>query len=210
MDKFSAGAHLITTATVFGASALAFAIFPFGAVVLKGIIRAKENTTSGMSILGVVLTAFGVHIIFCLFFMTAIKILDITYLEESNFFSKKIFGIFWATGRSEVFNLAGGDGSVDTLGAYSTLFLVQTIGKLIIMNIPFLVIVLGFGYGAYQANKDNYRQDWLSVLVFSFISFISVFTIYIAWAYIASFALFLPSGNLVDMISKIWQIELKI
>ena len=213
MDNFSAGSHIITTATVFGASALAFSIMPFGIIALRGIMKSKENTSSGFNILGIILTAFLVHTLFCLMYMAIIKILDITYLEEANYFSNKIFRIFWASSKNEVFNLAGvgGGGTIDALGAYATLKLVQSVGKMILINIPFLVVILGASYGVYQGAKDTYKRDYISIISFSAISIICVCIMYVAWAYIASEALFLPDGkNMFDMISEFWQKQLNV
>ena len=211
MDNFSTGSHLITTATVFGASALAFAIMPFAIVIIRAMAKSKDNTTSGFSIVGVILSAFFVHTVFCLMYMTVIKLLDITYLEEANYFSNKIFSIFWAKTKTEVFSLAGVSGSatIDALGAYSSLKMVQTVGKLILINIPLFVIILGASYGVLQGAKDTYKRDYLSIISFSAISIIVVAIMYIAWAYIASEALFLPNGkNLFEMISEFWEAEL--
>lgn len=211
-DSFSAGSHLISTATVFGAAALAFSIFPFGIVLLRAFLKAKESTTSGFSILGSVMLAFAVHFMACVLFMAIIKILDIAYtsiLEEDHYITNKLFRIFWASDRNAVFALSGGGATNDALGAYSILLLVQTIGRAVLYNMPLLVIVVGIGYGVYQANKDNYKQDYLGVIVFSMVSFIAVSTIYVAWAYIASLALFLPDGkNLFFAIHQYWQSQL--
>lgn len=209
MNEFSAGTHLITTATTFGAGALAFAIMPFLIVILKGIFRAKDNTASGFNILGVILSAFAVHAFFCLMFISVIKVLDITYLDEANYFSNKIYSIFWAGTESEVFSLVGGGKTADALGAYATLKLVQTLGKLILVNIPIVVFILGLFYGAYQGTKDTYKQDYLSIFVFTAVSAICASLIYIAWAYIASQALFLPnSKDLFDMVAEFWKKQL--
>ena len=205
-NDFSAGTHLITTATLFGAAALAFAMFPFLVIMIRGGFKAKESTSSGLNILGVVALAFVVHTVFCVMFVAIIKILDITYLDEANFYSQKIFGIFWAEGKDAVLNLAGGGSTSDALGAYSTLFLVQTIGRNLLYNIPIVVVIVGLAYGALQANKDTYRTDYLSVLVFSIVSFICAAIIYVVWAYIASKALFLPNKeNLFDLIKAYWE-----
>lgn len=205
-NDFSTGTHLITTATLFGAAALAFIMFPFLVIMIRGGFKAKENTSSGLSILGVVALAFVVHTLFCLMFISIIKILDITYLDEANFYSQKIFGIFWAEGQGAVLNLVGGGSTSDALGAYATLHLVQAIGKNLLYNIPIVVVVVGLAYGALQANKDTYRTDYLSVLVFSMVSFICVAIIYVTWAYIASEALFLPNKqNLFDLIKAYWE-----
>lgn len=207
--NFNAGTHLISTATVFGACALAFAMLPFGVVMIRGLMKAKDNTTSGFSILNVVLLAFVVHFVFCMLFITVIKILDVTNLNEANFYSQKIFKIFWANSRGAVLALVGGGATNDALGAYSTLLMVQTVGRIVFYNMPFLVLIVGFGYGAMQAVKDNYKQDYLTVLSFSVISFICVSIIYIVWAYIASEALFIPDKkNLFDIISQYWQKQL--
>lgn len=209
-SNFSSGAHLISTATVFGAAALTFAMLPFAIVLIRAIMKAKENTTNGLSIAGAVLLAFGVHFFFCVLFVAIIKILDITYVEEANFYTQKIYRIFWASDRNAVFSLVGASATNDALGAYSTLLMVQTIGRIILYNMPILVTIVGFSYGIYQANKDNYRQDYLTVLVFSIISFICVWAMYVAWAYVASEALFLPDGkNLFNLISQYWQQQLQ-
>ncbi|MBR8466472.1 hypothetical protein KDE13_09010, partial [Campylobacter sp. faydin G-140] len=77
-NEFSTGTHLITTAMVFGIGALVFAIMPFSALLLRGISRAKDNTTSGFNIVSVIMTAFFAHAFFCIFFIAVIQILDIT------------------------------------------------------------------------------------------------------------------------------------
>lgn len=213
MDNFSAGSHIIMTAAVFGASALAFVIMPFSIIVLRNISKARDNTSSGFNILGIILTAFFVHTLFCLMYIGIIKVLDIVYLEEANFYSSKIFRIFWTTSKNEVFNLAGVSGgeTIDALGAYATLKLVQSVGKMILINIPFLVFILGASYGVYQGAKDTYKRDYLSIISFSAISTICVCIMYVAWAYIASEALFLPDGkNMFDMISEFWIKQLNI
>ena len=82
----------------------------------------------------------------------------------------------------------------------------QTIGRNLLYNIPIVVVIVGLAYGALQGNKDTYRTDYLSVLVFSIVSFICVAIIYVVWAYIASEALFLPNNqNLFDLIKAYWE-----
>ncbi|OCR87755.1 hypothetical protein CFT12S00416_07985 [Campylobacter fetus subsp. testudinum] len=208
MNEVSAGTSLISVATVFGAAALAFVIFPFASMVLKSIFSAKENTSSGFNVLGAVLLAFGVHIIFCLFFMTLVHLLDITYIGESNYYTEKIFGIFWAENKAQVFALSGATETADALGAYATLLMVQTVGKMFLTLLPLLVIIFASAYGIYQGNKDQYKQDFMTVIVFTAISFVSCEIIYVAWAYIANEALFLPNQNLFEFISKFWEQQL--
>ncbi|MBR8466511.1 hypothetical protein KDE13_09210, partial [Campylobacter sp. faydin G-140] len=171
--------------------------------------RAKDNTTSGFNIVSVIMTAFFAHAFFCIFFIAVIQILDITYIEEANFFSGKIFKIFWADGEAQVFALAGASKTMDALGAYASLHLAQTVTKLLLVCIPILVLVGSMAYGVYQGTKDTYKQDYLGVITFMIVSIIISSIIYIAWAYIASEALFLPDGkNLFNMISEFWQKQL--
>ncbi|RAX56536.1 hypothetical protein CCZ01_09180 [Helicobacter monodelphidis] len=203
------GAKLITAAYVFGSAALIFAICPFLFVVIKGILKAKDPNTSAFNILGVAVSAFFVHLFSCIGFMLLIKTLDLfNKAVSSNYIQEKLFKIFWAESKADVLSIASTNESLEVNAAYTTLFAIRIFADVLFLLLPLVVILVGLGYGVFQAQKDVYRQSYLGVLVFTAISGIVTFTLYLAFAFIASFALFLPNGNLVERINEAWRLIL--
>ncbi|EJP2870311.1 hypothetical protein QTF06_001502 [Campylobacter jejuni] len=196
--------QLITTAFVFGLAALAFSTAPFLFTLSNGILKARNGNTSSSSIISVFCIAFILHTASCIFFILGIKLLDIlNNLYESNYYTNKIFPIFWARGESEVFQLAGASGSLEEKGAYLQLFALQTIVDWIIIIIPILIFITASTYGAIQARKDTMHTDYLSFFIWMGISNIIAFFLFFIWAKIASLALFIPNGS--DLISKMFE-----
>jgi len=216
MESIS-GIKLLSAAMVFGLAAVIFTSVPFLLVIIRGIAHSRNNSTGGGNFLGVVLLSFAVHAISTISFMTTILILDIfSRSSDSHFFSRKVIGIFWAKTQSEAFTLAGigassgaSGTSAEALGAWTALLTVKTITDHIYLCLPIVVILGAMAYGVNLSTKDTYRQDYLTVIIYSGISMTCAMLLYIAWAMIATQGLFLPSGEygngLLGYIEQSWR-----
>lgn len=205
------GAKLITSAYLFGVAAFAFSTIPFLVVILNGIMRGREHTTGGINILNIVFMAFFVHTFSVLFFMVTIKILDQIDVGVNNYYSTKVFQIFWSENKTDALSAAGASDNVtiETNLAYSTLFLSQTVVKIFFMFLPIIVFLLSLVYGIYLGSKDTYRQDYIGILVYTLTTTIVISFLYIAWAMIGTEALFLQNNiSLLEYISTIWKNQL--
>jgi hypothetical protein len=199
-------AKLITTATVFGSAAVACTVIPFMLVLISGIVKANQPGSTGASYVNIAGFAFIVHIISCYFFMGTIYVLDIVNrMHEQNYYTEKVFGLFWTSGKSAVLTAAGGGETIENAGAYTVLNAIQTMSEMLFAIMPIIVLISSMAYGVALANKDTYRQDNLTVLVYAAISCVIGSTVYTAWAYIASLALFIPEGNLFTLITDFWK-----
>lgn len=205
-----AGAKLITAAYLFGLAGIGFCLLPFLGVVIKGIIKGNSgshNSRKGGDIISVVGWAFIIHTIAAMLFMGLILLLDEVNIDTPNYYTTKVFPIFWADTQADVFSLAGVTTSdTESEIAYSTLHLIQTGVRLFLTFLPFIVGFLGAVYGFLLSSKDTYNSNYLSMFTYTVISFISVILLYLFWAKISSFALFIPGGSdLVTMIADIWK-----
>lgn len=197
------GVQLITSAYVFGACALAFATLPFSFIVIRGLMKARDNTNGCSDVFGIFCFAFVVHTVSCTAFMLCIYMLDIqAQVYTQNYFQDKVFSIFWSKSKQEAFSIAGVSSDAIADGAYTTLYMVQIIAKFLYLLIPIAVFFLGISYGVYQAKKDSYRQDIMCVILFSVISSTVASFLFLLWAKIASFALFIPNGDLLTLIQE--------
>ncbi|CAD7289500.1 hypothetical protein LMG7974_01577 [Campylobacter majalis] len=199
----SAGTELIATAFTFGTAGFAFASLPFLFVLVGGLIKANSgHNTHSSNITGVMFLAFLVHLCSCVFFMVCIKLLDILGAlgKGVNYFSSKIFKIFWTRGESSVFSLAGASGSIEDKGAYLQLFMVQTIIDWVIILTPIMVFFTAFAYGMMGAKKDQIHTNVLQIITWCAVANIFGYFVYFLWSYIASLALFIPDG--ATIISK--------
>lgn len=205
-----AGAKLITAAYLFGLAGIGFCLLPFLGVVIKGIMKGNSgshNSRKGGDIISVVGWAFIIHTIAAMLFMGLILLLDEVNIDTPNYYTTKVFPIFWADTQAEVYSLAGVTTSdTESEIAYSTLHLIQTGVRLFLTFLPFIVGFLGAVYGFLLSSKDTYNSNYLSMFTYTVISFISVILLYLFWAKISSFALFIPGGSdLVTMIADIWK-----
>lgn len=211
-----AGEKLITAAYLFGGAGFVFATLPFLGVIIAGIVKGNGgNSNKSPDILTIVLWAFVVHTVSCFLFMGMIKILDNLNLDYPNLYTTKVFPIFWAETKESVYTLAGVQSGMgqDILSgvAYSTLHMMQVLSQIFFLIVPLSVFVLAFIYGAILGVKDSYDKNITSFLAYSSISFVVVAILYLFWAYIAGFAMFMPDGmSVVDMVSKIYTQLLKI
>lgn len=200
------GAKLITAASIFGGGAVIFTLAPFLFVIIHGIIRSNQQVTGGQTILSIILKALIVHLVSCVAFIASIYALDVLDPNNTKLFSKKIFEIFWAgNNQGEVFALVGGNNSDEVMGAYVILHLLSVIVQLAYAVSPIAVFILAIAYGVGLAKKDTYKDSYVGVVSWSIISLICCSMLYIAWAYLATPALFLPSGNLFDKISSFYK-----
>ena len=198
------GEQLIAAAYVFGVAGLVFATLPFLFMVLRALMKGGENNTSSVDILGVVAFAFVVHFCSCIFFLMLVKIIDLQNLTYgSNYLQDKVFPLFWTEGKDAVLAAAGAGNSSIAEGSYSILYIVQTIRYWSFVLMPIFVLFLGLSYGIYQQKKDTFKQsgDYASTLVWTIGSTILASFLFILWAKIASFALFIPNGE--DILTKI-------
>jgi hypothetical protein len=219
MESIS-GIKLLSAAMVFGLAAVIFTSVPFLLVILRGIVHSRNNSTGGGNFLGVVLLSFVIHAISTISFMATILILDIfSRTSDRHFFSSKVIGIFWAKDQTAAFTLAGittsiaeGDGFNEALGAWTALLTVKTVMDLVYLSLPIVVILGAMAYGVNLSTKDTYRQDYLTVIIYSGISMTCAMMLYIAWAMIATQGLFLPNeigaeygGGLLGYITQSWR-----
>lgn len=203
-DLSGSGEQLITSAYVFGTSALAFASLPFLFMVLRALMKSGENQTSSTDILGVFALAFLVHFVSCIFFMMLIKLIDSqNSIYGANYLQDKVFPLFWTDGKDAVVSASGAGDNPIAQGAYAILFAVQLIRYWSFILMPVIVILLGASYGFFQQKKDTFKQsgDYASTIVWIIGSITIVAFLFILWAKIASFALFIPDGS--DIIDKI-------
>lgn len=211
------GEKLITASYLFGGAGFVFATIPFLGVLIAGIVKGNGggNSNKSLDIVTLVLWAFAVHAIACFLYMGLIKVLDYLNLDYPNFYTTKIFPIFWAETKESVYSLAGVQSGLgqDILSgvAYSVLHMVQVLVQLFFLVMPLVVFVFAFIYGAVLGVKDSYDKNITSFLAYSSISFVVVTFLYFFWAYIASYAMFMPNGmGVVDMVTKMYSQLLKI
>jgi hypothetical protein len=205
-----AGAKLITAAYLFGLAGIGFCLLPFLGVIVKGIIKGNggsHNSKQGGDIVNIIGWAFIIHTIAAMLFMGLILILDEVNIDTVNYYTTKVFPIFWADTQAEVYNLAGVTTSdTESEIAYTTLNIIQTGVRLFLTFLPFIIGFLGVVYGFLLASKDTYNSNYLSMFVYTVISFIAAMLLYLFWAKISSFALFIPGGSdLVTIIADIWK-----
>jgi hypothetical protein len=193
------GVKLLSAAMVFGLAAVIFTAVPFLLVIIRGIAHSRNNSTGGGNFLSVVIFGFIIHAMSTIFFMLTILILDIfSRVREANFFSTKVIPIFWAKTKNDAFALAGISPSsppTEALGAWTMLLTVKTVVEHIYLALPLVVMAVGIAYGVSLSTKDTYRQDYLTVLIYSGVSMTFAMLLYTAWALIATQGLFLPAGT---------------
>lgn len=208
MDEIFASSKIMA-AFLFGTASVAFATIPFLIVLIAGLRSVKQSNSGGLSLVGTLASAYFVHICACLFFMTAIILLDQFSFEGSKYYSETIFGIFWADGADAVFSAAGAsEKTPEILGAYATLHMAQVVTKYLLLSTAAAVIIVGAVYGAYLGQKDTYKQaSYVSVALFTVVCMICVSILWIAWAKIASFAMFFPQSG--DMITYLQDFLIK-
>ena len=201
------GAKLISAAYIFGMAGVGFVTLPFLAVVTRAIYKGNNasHNTKSLDIVSVFGWALIIHVLASLSFMGIILILDGLSVDVPNYYTTKIFPIFWAETKAEVFTLAGvGASGTESDVAYTTLNFFQTMVKLLLTFLPFVVILLGCIYGFVMASKDSYKESYLTVIVYMIISFILVSLLYLFWAKISTYALFVPTDDLIKYIATIW------
>ncbi len=211
------GEKLITAAYLFGSAGVIFATLPFIGVIIAGIVKANQggNHNKSIDILTVVAWAFVVHAVSSFLYMGLILVLDYLHLDTPNFYTTKVFPIFWAETQAQVYSLAGvsgGDGEDILSGvAYATLHLAQVVTINFFLIMPLAVFVLALFYGAVLSSRDSYDNNVMSFLAYSSIAFISVTLMYFFWAYIGSFAMFMPNGmDIIGLVNKIYSELLKV
>ena len=206
------GEKLITSAFLFGGAGVVFTTIPFLGVLIYGIVKSQQGGHNKSSdILSVVAWAFVVHAVASFLFYGLILVLDKTNLDTPNFYTTKIFPIFWAETKAQVISLSGA-GADDILSsvAYSTLNLLQVVTKWFYMSLPIVVLVLAMFYGIVLSSKDSYEKSYVNVMAYSSISFVAVSLMYLFWAKISTIAIFMTNGDIVSMISKMWANALQI
>ncbi|MDR1285373.1 MAG: hypothetical protein LBJ88_04145 [Campylobacteraceae bacterium] len=208
MESLS-GIKLLSAAMMFGGAAVVFTTVPFVLVIVRGIMKARDKSTGGGNFLGVVLLAFIVHVVSTVAFMATILVLDVFgKMNRERFFSETVLGIFWKTDKTSAFAAAGitESSSNEALGAWTTLYTVKTVVDLFFICIPVIVIAGAMAYGISLSTKDTYRQDNLTVIVYSGISMTAAMFLYMAWAMIATQGLFLPYdyNGLLGYIGSTW------
>lgn len=202
MDEIFASSKIMA-AFLFGTASMVFATIPFLIVLMAGLRSIKQNNSGGLSLIGTLASAYFVHICSCLVFMTIIILLDQFSFEGSKYYSETIFGIFWANGESAVMSATGAsEKTPEILGAYVSLHMAQIITKYLLLSTMGAVIISGVVYGVYLGQKDTYKQSsHLTTSLFTVVSMICMTMLWIAWAKIASLAMFFPQAQGGDMIS---------
>lgn len=198
MDEIFASSKLMG-AVVFGTASMIFATIPFLIVLIAGIRSVKQNNSGGLSLAGTLAGAYFVHIGACLLFMTIILLLDQFSFEDTKYYSEKLFSVFWAKDESSALSLAGAtEKTPEILSAYASLHMAQVVSKYVLLFSAVAVTVSAIVYGAYLGQKDTYKQaGYISIALFTIIAVICMSILWIAWAKIASFAMFFPSGDLI-------------
>lgn len=201
------GVQTISSAYVFGAAGLAFASLPFLFVVIRGAMKARDNTARHSGIVSIFIFAFVVHIVSCAAFMVGIKILDITSpVGVKDYFSNIVFDVFWASDKMAAFGKVGlGVSSPEAEGAWVILHGIQVVRDFGFMLLPIICVVAGMAYGNYQSQKDTYQTDLISSGVWTVIGGVIAYFMFGLWVLISQYALFLPNGTLWDFISSEWQ-----
>lgn len=200
------GAKLITLASIFGGAAVVFTIAPFLFVIINGIIRGNQQVTGGQTILSIIIKALIVHLVSCVAFILIINSLDKLDPNNTQLFTKKIFEVFWAgDSQEEVFNLVSSNNSDEMMSAYVVLHLLSVIVQLAYAISPIAIFILAIVYGVGLAKKDTYKDSYAGIASWSIISVICCSMLYVTWAYLASPALFLPSGDLFNKISSFYK-----
>ena len=204
MDEIS-GTKLINSAMIFGATAVIFAVMPFLSTVIMGIKKTTSNqSTSSANIVGYAILAYSVHVVSCISFMLTVLILDALNFSDSNYLRGKVFPIFWSGSSKSAVLSAVGDSGMEASAAATILVGVYKAVAGIFLLTPLLVMIFGVSYGIFQASKDTYRGDGLTTIVYSMASVVVAMGAYIAWAKIATFALFM-SGSLYEFNAAQWR-----
>ncbi|EAJ2975635.1 hypothetical protein ACOTVD_09040 [Campylobacter jejuni] len=215
----STGEQLIATAYTFGAAAFVFAVFPFGFVIIKAIMDSKKPDVLPSSVFGVLLLAFSIHVVSCFSFHMMIQILDSQKsIYTDNYFSQKVFPLFWngfgnseGLGAGDIQSIVAESGASDNevaKGSAGILHAVQVARDWCFILLPIFVGSIGLYYGAMMHRKDTYRQgnDYFAAFCWSMGSMVIAYILFYLWAVIASLALFIPNGgNLIDEIHKAYQ-----
>ncbi|WP_416860871.1 hypothetical protein [Helicobacter ganmani] len=198
----NSASQLIASAFTFGTASLVFATMPFLFVLLRGIFKANSgHNAHSSSILSVFAMAFSVHFVSCIGFMLLIKILDaLNAVYESNYLQNKIFGIFWARGEDKVFSLSGASGGFEDKGLYLQLHLVQSICDWMFLLMYWVVFIVACAYGLRESKKDVMQSNAMQMFVWILIANVVGAFIFYLWAKIASLAMFIPDGDIVNRI----------
>lgn len=184
----------LATAFTFGLAALAFTFLPFIFVVTNGMLKANSgHNAHSNSVLSVFIVAFIVHTISCAMFIVGIELLDIlaaptkgtnSYLKDTIFKT-----IFW--------NKISVSGSKILGGVQLQLYVVQCVTQVLFVVAILVTFVCGFSYAFIQLKKGVGEFDYTSLAVWTLISTTVALFIYLIWAEISSFALFMPDGKTV-------------
>lgn len=204
------GEKLITASYLFGTAGVIFATVPFLTVIVAGIVKGNGggNHNKPFDIMTIVAWAFIVHFVSCFLFMGLILILDNAHLDIQNYYTTKVFPIFWAKTQADVYSIAGVQAGNDILSgvAYATLHFAQKVVVNLFLLLPIFVFVIAMIFGIVLSNKDNYDKNVTSYFAYTSIAFVLVSTLYLLWGYIASYSVFLPNGQtIIDMVMELWQ-----
>lgn len=184
----------LATAFTFGLAALAFTFLPFLFVVTNGMLKANSgHNAHSSSVLSVFVVAFIVHTISCAMFIVGIELLDILAAPTKgtdNYLKNTIFKeIFW--------NKVSVSGSAILGGVKLQLYVVQCVTQVLFVVAILLAFICGFSYAFIQLKRDVGQFDYTSLAVWTLISTTVALFVYLIWAEIASFALFMPDGRSV-------------
>lgn len=184
----------LATAFTFGLAALAFTFLPFIFVVTNGMLKANSgHNAHSSSVLSVFIVAFIVHTISCAMFIVGIELLDILAAPTkgtNDYLKTTIFkSIFW--------NKISVSGDKILGGVQLQLYVVQCVTQVLFVIAILVTFVCGFSYAFIQLKKNVGEFDYVSLAVWTLISVTVALFIYLIWAEIASFALFMPDGKTV-------------
>lgn len=207
------GEQLLSSAFVFGSSAIVFASMPFIFIVARGLLKANDPQTRSSSIIGTFTFAYVIHFLSCLGFYTTILVLDsLKTIYGTSHFQNVVFPIFWKRGKDAVLSaagLTGGNITIEAESAYLTLFVTQTVVDFVLIVLPVFVFLLGMAYGVYQSKKDVYREDTITTIIWTIGGGIIASFLFFLWIKIAEIAIFYD-GSLLEMIRSSWKTILKI
>lgn len=197
--------NMMNSAFTFGLASVAFAILPFLFMITKTVITAKQNKHN-FSLINSIGLAYLVHCISCISFITLVKMLDtLRTIYGGNYLQDKVFPLFWARGKNEIFALSGANGSNEELASFTALYVVQAALDLGIIILPFICLVATISYSIIHLSSNNgYQSDSniMQTIIYIFTNVVAMSVLFIIWAKVASLALFMPNGDLLNQIQQ--------
>ena len=197
--------NMMNSAFTFGLASIAFAVFPFLLMMTRALITAKQNKHN-FSLINSLGLAYLVHCVSCISFIVLVKMLDLLRtIYGGNYLQDKVFPLFWARGKDQIFGLSGASGSDEELASFTALYVVQTALDLAVIILPFICLVATISYSIIHLSSNNgYRSDSniMQTTIYIFTNVVAMSVLFIIWAKIASLALFMSNSDLLSQIQQ--------